>query len=217
MAAMHQPANPPSRRLGTFAHRDLIIAAALVGLVTSALVAIRRPVPGWELRITTWINDSPDAIAATSHPIMQLGTLGGPVIVALAIGLLRRDWALSAATVVAGIATWFGAKAIKRLVDRGRPLEFISDLVVREGDGSGLGYVSGHSAVAACTAMMVMVALPRRWRPAAVSAAFVVGVARIIAGVHLPADLVGGWSFGVLVAMGALAVLDLIEHRPTQP
>ena len=213
MGTMHHNATDPSHRLATFTRVDLIIATALVGLVASTLVAIQRPVAGWELAATDWVVNSPDALANTTYPIMQLGTLGGPIVVALAIGVIGRDWALSAATVTAGIATWWGAKGVKRLVERGRPLEFMSDLVVREGDGSGLGYVSGHSAVAACTAIMAMVALPRRWRPAAVALAVVVGIARIIHGVHFPADVVGGWSFGVLIAIGALALLDLIERR----
>lgn len=215
MTGMNHPATAPSRRLETFTRLDLIGASAVVGLVASALAAIRRPVPGWELTITDWINHWPDAIGTATYPFMQLGTLGGPIVVALTIGVLKRDWALSAATVVAGIVTWWGAKGVKRLVGRGRPLEFIADLVVREGDGTGLGYVSGHSAVAACTAMMAMVALPHRWRPAATALVFVVGLARIMHGVHLPADVVGGWSFGVLMAIGALAVLDLIERHPT--
>ena len=216
MASMDQPGTSPSRRLASFSRVDLIIASALVGLATSALVAIRRPVPGWELTVTEWINDSPETIASVTSPIMQFGTIGGPFVVALGIGVFKRDWVLSAATVVAGLATWIGAKGIKRLVGRGRPLEFISDLVVREGDGSGLGYVSGHAAVAACSATMAMVALPRRWRPAAAGVALVVGIARIIHGVHLPADIIGGWSFGLLMAIGTLAALDRIEqHTPT--
>jgi undecaprenyl-diphosphatase len=60
---------------------------------------------------------------------------------------------------------------------------------------------------------MAIVAMPRRWRPLAALLAASVGVARIVHGVHLPADVVGGWCFGVLVAMGALGVLDVVEDR----
>ena len=38
--------------------------------------------------------------------------------------------------------------------------------------------------------------------------AILVGLARVVHGVHLPADLVGGWSLGILIAMGALWVVD---------
>ena len=125
---------------------------------------------------------------------MQLGTLGGPIVVAIAIAIFKRDLVLSAAVVITGIVTWFAAKGVKRLVERDRPLTYLPEIIVREGDGSGLGYISGHSAVAASAAIMAMVAIPRRWRPAAAAVAAVVGVARIVHGVHLPADVVGGWS-----------------------
>jgi membrane-associated phospholipid phosphatase len=60
---------------------------------------------------------------------------------------------------------------------------------------------------------MAAVALPRRWRPLAAIVAGLVGVARIVHGVHLPADVVGGWSFGVLISLATLAVGDA-ARRP---
>jgi len=171
-------------------------------------VAIRDPVPTWELNLTEWINDAPDATATVLYPVMQAGTVGGPVVVAIAIAVFKRDWLLSAGTVAAGLVAWFAAKGVKRIVERDRPASFTPELIVREGDGTGLGYVSGHSAVAASTAIMVIVALPPRWRPLAVAVAFLVGLGRVVHGVHLPADLVGGWSLGVLIALGTLWVLD---------
>ncbi len=59
---------------------------------------------------------------------------------------------------------------------------------------------------------MAMAALPRRWRPLPAIVALLVGVARIVHGVHLPADVVGGWSFGVLIGLGALGVVDVIDR-----
>jgi len=147
---------------------------------------------------------------------MQAGTLGGPIVVAVSIAAFKRDWLLSGATVVAGLVAWFGAKGVKRIVERDRPLTYLPEVIVREGDGTGLGYVSGHSAVAATAAIMAMAALPRRWRPVAAVVAVLVGVARIVHGVHLPADVVGGWSFGVLVALGALGVVDVVDRRASK-
>lgn len=184
-----------------------------VGLGASYVVAIQNTVPSWELTLTEWVNDAPDAMAWALYPMMQAGTLGGPIVVATGIAVFRRDWMLSGATVAAGLVAWFGAKGVKRVVVRDRPLTYLPEVVVREGDGTGLGYVSGHSAVAATAALMAMAALPPRWRSLPAVVAFLVGVARIVHGVHLPADVVGGWSFGVLVALGALGAVDAIEHR----
>jgi len=187
-----------------------VAGGALLG---SYAIAVQKPVPEWELRFTEWINDAPDAAANVLYPIMQLGTLGGPIIVAGGIAIFKRDWLLSAATIASGLIAWFGAKGVKQLVDRDRPLTYLPDVNVREGDGSGLGFISGHAAVAATAAVMAMVALPRRWRPAAAGLAALVGIARIVHGVHLVADVVGGWSFGVLISMGVLTIVDRLDQQ----
>lgn len=198
---------------GGFARPDLLALGAAVGVAVSYAVAVQSPVPEWELRLTEWINDVPDVVATAMYPVMQAGTLGGPIVVAVAIAAFRRDWLLSAATVAAGLVAWFGAKGVKRLVERDRPRTYLPELIIREGDGTGLGYVSGHSAVAATAAIMAMAALPRRWRPLAAVVAVVVGIARIVHGVHLPADVIGGWSFGILIALGALGTVDALDRR----
>lgn len=201
---------------GGLARPDLVALGAGVALAASYAIAVQAPVPTWELRLTEWINAAPDAIATAMYPVMQAGTLGGPIVVAALIAAFRRDWLLSGATVVAGLVAWFGAKAIKRMVVRDRPLSYLPEVIIREGDGTGLGYVSGHSAVAATSAIMAMAALPRRWRLLPALVAGVVGIARIIHGVHLPADVIGGWSFGVLIALGALGAVDLIDRSRTR-
>ena len=44
--------------------------------------------------------------------------------------------------------TWFGAQGVKQIVHRERPFAFLPEIHVREGTGNGLGYLSGHSAMA---------------------------------------------------------------------
>ncbi len=202
---------PPVTRLGALAHPGAVAVLALVGLVVSWGLAVREPLPAWELRLTEWVNDAPEWVADVLYPVMQLGTLAGPVVVAVGLLVVRRDRWLAGATVLVGLVAWWGAKVVKRIVDRDRPRTFLPEIAVREGDGAGLGFLSGHSAVAMSAAVMAMVALPREWRPVAALAAVLVGVARIVSGVHLPADVVGGWCFGALVALAGLASLDAVE------
>ena len=180
-------------------------------------MAVQDPVPDWELRLTEWINDLPGAAATALYPIMQLGTVGGPLLVAVLIGVVAKDRLLVAATAMVGVTTWFAAKGVKAILERERPSAYLPEIDVREGDGTGLGYVSGHSAVAAALAVMAMAVLPRRWRPVAVLGTGLVGLARIVHGVHLPADVVGGWSLGTLIALCGLEVVDVIDARRGPP
>jgi glycosyltransferase 2 family protein len=197
-------------------HRGALAAAALVGLALSALEASLRPVPGWELRLARWADDLPDAIATALYPVMQLGTLGAPVLVAVIVAVVLRRWVLTVAVLVTGVVAWFAAKGVKEVVGRGRPREYLPEIVVRDGDGLGLGYISGHSTVAASMALLVAAALPPRARPWAAFVAVLVGLARMVEGVHLAADVVGGWSTGVLLGLVALEVVERVEDRLAQ-
>lgn len=189
------------------------LALAAVGLGASWIIAVQDPVPPWELDLTRWINDAPDVFAAALWPVMQLGSLAGPFIVGAALAV-RRAWRpLAAATVAAGVAAWFAAKGLKEIVARERPGGFIDTIEIRDGSGEGLGYPSGHSAVAAAIAVTAMVSLPHRWRWLAATGAGLVGVARIVYGQHFPADVVGGWSLGTLIGFATLAVLQRFEKR----
>jgi membrane-associated phospholipid phosphatase len=183
---------------------------AAVMLAVSWAIAVRDLVPSWELDLTRWINDVPDVVAWALWPLMQLGTVWAPVVVGLVILIWRRDVVHGVAIMLVGVASWFIAKWVKSVVDRGRPLQYLPSIDVREGAGTGLGFISGHSCVAAATMVMVMPVLPPRWRPLAVVVALLVGLARIVFGVHLPVDVIGGWSVGVLLGLAALAVVDRI-------
>lgn len=196
-----------------FDHPGRIAAGAGAALMVSGVIAMQSPLPQWELDLTMWLNGAPDWVASALYPVMQLGTVLAPLLLAVVVLVWKRDVWTAAAAVIGGLATWFAAKGVKQLVERGRPLQYLPDIDVREGSGTGLGFISGHSAVAACTALIAMTVLPRRARPVLVLLAVLVGVARIVHGVHLPLDVVGGWSFGVLVGLATIEVLGRIRDR----
>lgn len=60
-------------------------------------------------------------MAQLLYPIMQVSTLGAPILLAAAIGFFQRDRWIGEATLLSGLVTWFGAKGVKQLVERGRP------------------------------------------------------------------------------------------------
>jgi membrane-associated phospholipid phosphatase len=196
-----------------FAHAGAVAVAAGLMLSLALVVAFRDPVPSWELELTLWINGAGDGVATAMYPVMQLGTAWAPIGVAALIAAFTRDWWLALTTAVVGVGAWLLAKVVKDVIERGRPLEYLPEIVVREGLGTGLGFVSGHSAVAAATALCATAALPPRWRWLGIVLAAAVGIARVVHGVHLAVDVIGGWSLGVLVAMGAIWCLDRVAPR----
>jgi glycosyltransferase 2 family protein len=175
------------------------VVVSLCALAVSWVVAVQRPLPEPELRLTRWVNGAPDVAATVLWPVMQLGSLLGPFLAGVVLLVARRP-RRAAIAVVSGVGAWYAAKLVKSIVERGRPLAYLPDVDVREGAGTGLGYVSGHTAVAFALAFALSPVLPRWARYVAVGVAALVGVARIVYGVHLPADVVGGAALGVLVA-----------------
>ena len=186
---------------------------AFVAVAVTWISSSHHHVRQWERSVTEWLNSAPDWVAHTMWPIMQAGTLWCPFLAALAIGLIRRDWFVAGVMVVVGLVTWFGAQGVKRVVDRARPGAFIPDLNVREGTGNGLGYLSGHSAMAAAVAVVALTVVPRRWWPLLFVLVAIVGIARVVHGVHLPADVIGGWGFGTLVGLAGVTVIDWHQRR----
>ena len=61
------------------AHPWIVAAVAVVALAGAWIVAVQRPVTSWELSATTWFNDAPEWVAHTLWPVMQLGSVFGPV------------------------------------------------------------------------------------------------------------------------------------------
>jgi undecaprenyl-diphosphatase len=196
-----------------FDHPGRIAAGAGATLMIAGVIAMQSPLPQWELDLTMWINGAPEWVASVLYPVMQLGTVLAPLLLAVVVLAWKRDVWTAAAAVIGGLVTWFAAKGVKHLVERGRPLQYLPDIVVREGSGTGLGFISGHSAVAACTALIAMTVLPRRARPVMALVAVLVGVGRIVHGVHLPLDVVGGWAFGVLVGLATVEVMGRLRNR----
>ena len=196
----------------SFEHPRAIAVVAACTFLVSAVVAWRDTPPRWELDITVWI-ERRTAMGRRSRSIRSC-SLGHcwPRFWSRAFILLYRDWLLAVATIAVGVVAWFGAKGIKRVIERGRPLDSLPNIDVREGEGTGLGFVSGHSAVAAASAVMLI------GSPSPAPASHRRGDRRARRHcenrfrLHLPADVVGGWSFGVLLALGALWIVDAIER-----
>lgn len=133
------------------------------------------------------------------------GTTRAPlaVVAALVLMLLHRSRAAAAL-----LAAWGGGtllvEGLKALVARPRP-----DLVWRLEQARGASFPSGHAAGSMILFPLLGWLLGRligrrgAWVPAVlgVGLALVVGVSRVLLGVHWAADVVGGWLLGAAIAL----------------
>jgi undecaprenyl-diphosphatase len=134
---------------------------------------------------------------------MQFGAAFAPPVVAIACYVFLHDRRVAIGVLVAGLAAWYAAPLVKDWVDRPRPAALVPSTIIHAGGTThGLGYLSGHAAVAFAIATVLAPALPRTGRIIVYAIAAVVGVARIYVGAHLPLDVIGGAALGILI--GAL-------------
>jgi membrane-associated phospholipid phosphatase len=184
-------------------------AAALAALAATSAIA-REGVPPWEAAAFDRINNLPNAAEPLLWLPMQLGSLFGPFVVAGAAWARWRRWQPAVGAALVGVVAWQAAKLVKDDIERGRPGDLAPAIVRRWGTPKdGLGFVSGHSAVAFSLAGVVSPYLGRRWRPVAYAMAVSVSLARIHVAAHYPLDTVGGASLGLLLAYGYNATVGV--------
>jgi undecaprenyl-diphosphatase len=193
---------------------DLLrLALALLVLGLTLLVIHEHRVGVREVDIFRVVNDLalPGWTDRAVWALMQLGVIGAvPVVVAMALAARRLRLALDAA--VAAGSIYLIAKLVKEIVQRGRPQTLLDGVHILGEPARGLGYVSGHSAVAVALATVAGPYLGRRARRVAWALAAGVCLARMYVGAHLPLDVLGGAALGW--AAGALVHLALGVPRP---
>jgi len=176
------------------------LGLSILGL--GLLVAQRGVLPVVERDVFQLVNDLPAAVFPVVWAVMQLGNAATVPAVASVAALTRR-FRMARDLLVSGVLAYLAADLVKRVVQRERPIGLVVEVHFPEGPVEGLGFVSGHSAVAAALATAAAPYLSRRGRRWAWALAWTVALARIYVGAHLPLDVVCGvglgWAIGSLV------------------
>lgn len=182
------------------------LAVGVAGLVVTAAVVRQDHVGPREARVFRLVNDLPDGLFVPAWVVMQLGNVAAAPAAA-AVALAARRPRLARRLLIGGTASWALSKVVKRGIRRPRPAALLPDAHRRGPDAAGLGYLSGHAAVAVALGTTALPRLHGRRRLAVVAAVPVVGLCRIYVGAHLPLDVAGGAALGLAVdaALGLAA------------
>ena len=176
--------------------------------VALALLAVTLATDG-NRALFLWLNHTGHALdTGIWFHLTMLGD--GAVALACMLPLIRRAphlfWAGLLAAVVAGLWT----QGTKHLVDVPRPLTVLAaDAFHAAGPGyRHVSFPSGHAAAAFALAGIWVMGMPRRWpwRGPVILLAALVGLSRIMLGVHWPVDVLWGMLGGWLGAWSGLTL-----------
>jgi undecaprenyl-diphosphatase len=196
-----------SRRDGSLAPLIAVTAAAVVFTVLLILVRLQwPPLESVDHDAAARLNRlvaGHNALVTAIKAVTWLGSDGvlWAVIGAAAVVLaLRKRWRLAAYLLVTGAGALVLDPVLKSLVGRLRPV--VAHPVAH---GAGNSFPSGHSLGSiVCYGAVLLVFLPAargRWRAVFVTVTVtlvaLIGISRILLGVHYLSDVVGAWSLGI--------------------
>jgi membrane-associated phospholipid phosphatase len=188
---------------------ELLVGGTLAFLLF-ALPVEENSVPDLERNVFEAVNGIPSVVPfVVVWPFMQLGNFAVVPVVAV-VALVLRRYRLALAVALAGAVTYVVAKLIKKVIERGRPAAELDDVTIRGTASQGLGFVSGHAAVAVAITTVAWPYLDTLGRRLAAAGAAIVCIARVYVGAHLPLDVIAGVAVGL--AVGGL--VNLVVGRP---
>ncbi|MFV0623020.1 phosphatase PAP2 family protein [Sphingomonas sp. ac-8] len=216
LVSTHAELRPSPRRPWPLV-AGVLAAIALLALLFLASVIARGDALAFDRTLIL-------ALRVSGHPDLPIGppklpsiardvtALGSGTVLTLVVALattlllLRRLWRTAALTLVATIGGASAVSLLKRLFERARP-----DLVEHLMRETSSSFPSGHSANSAIVYLTVATLIFPMIREthvrlfvvvATMTIVGMIGISRVYLGVHWPSDVLAGWIFGALWALG---------------
>jgi membrane-associated phospholipid phosphatase len=176
-----------------------IALAALILFAVSASVAHRHVLMSWETSLLMGIYGWPDSLRPVFLALTQLGSAWMLIILPLA-AWANQQYGLALRLLLNGTTAFVLVEIAKNLVGRQRPAFLVPGLLQRESFTTGLGFPSGHTAIATVMSLTLLPYLFPKHRWVVAVWIVLVALSRIYLGVHAPLDILGGFSIGVVAA-----------------
>lgn len=190
-----------------------VLEGETLGVDNFLLTAFRNPARPDQLI-------GPDWMLTTVQDISSLGGVSVIVLLSTLVGLfflLRKQWHLLAFYISSVIGGTLAMVLLKSVFSRPRP-----SIVPHLSHVSLESYPSGHSMVSAIVYLTLGAILARSTKSLAMRMYYlgsaclltlIIGVSRIMLGVHYPSDVLAGWCAGIVWAGSSYLVAQMLQRK----
>jgi undecaprenyl-diphosphatase len=215
----------PSRRVLGVTAGLVVVSMALFVLIAEDLIDGGGLISHDEAALTWFVDHRADWMISAARFVSTIGAFASLLCAGVVLGVWlwwRRGWRLwiavapAASLLLAGLA----ATISKAVFDRARP-----PIVVHETHVSSPAFPSGHATdaagffLAAALILAITVAEHRRtqllWIGTGVLLTALVGLSRLVLGVHWLSDVVAGWALGTAIAVSLVVAMWCVQPART--
>lgn len=187
------------------------LAAAISLFTVSAVMVHDRDMTSLEITVFNGLYGLPGVFTPFFSVVTHFGNIYMLLGIAL-LALMKRYYHMVVRLLFTGSLAYLVSGVMKDLVGRGRPAEFITDLVYKDTVVRGSGFPSGHTALATALFLTLSLYLPAKYKWIAPVGIVLVGLSRVQLGVHGPMDVVGGFAIG-WAAVALFKFVDIRLHK----
>lgn len=167
-----------------------------IGLFFLSVIASRdTEIASWEITLFNFIYTLPSYLHTLFFVITQTGSIYMLGLLCL-MYLIKQHYHVVIRLLMSGTLAYTLSGVAKDLWGRGRPTEYLLDIVNLDYVVRGPGFPSGHTALATAVALTIGHYIPRKYHWVIAVWIIGVGLSRIYLGIHFPMDIIGGFAIG---------------------